>query len=168
MLFSETQKVRQPWIWAILIASWLVMIVIFSYGINQQLVHGVPFGDSPMSDNGLIITFILVFVLESGLLVFFSAIKLTTRIDRKEISYRFFPLHRSFRKIPWDLVRSCKVVTYNPVREYGGWGARLRKGRKAYSISGNNGIKIILKDGSHILIGTKKANELDYYLQRMK
>lgn len=50
--FEEEQRFRQPWIWAILLLSLVVPLIVFGYAFIQQLILNEPFGDKPASDTG--------------------------------------------------------------------------------------------------------------------
>ena len=43
--------------------------------------------------------------------------------------------------------------------EYVGWGLRYGVRSKAYSVGGNTGIEILLRNGKRIIIGTQRAEE---------
>jgi hypothetical protein len=99
--------------------------------------------------------------------------KLSTRIDEEGIQYQFYPFHFSMKKISWDKIEKVAVRTYLPMSEFGGWG--LRGGfffnkckEKAVNISGNIGIKLILKSGKKLLIGTQKESEAKSVLETYK
>jgi hypothetical protein len=50
---------------------------------------------------------------------------------------------------------------YRPILEYGGWGIRCGfKGARAYNVSGNKGVQLILQNGKRLLIGSQKPDEL--------
>jgi hypothetical protein len=72
MIFKETQKFKQPWIWITLIVTGLITTGVFGYGFYLQIITGQKFGNNPMSDNGLIITFLLVLILNTALFLFFG------------------------------------------------------------------------------------------------
>ena len=81
--FKETQKFTQWWLWLILIGTSLIPL----YGIYIQVLLEKSFGDSPMSNSGLII-----FALASFLILFlFYSIQLDTRINKDEILVKFKP-----------------------------------------------------------------------------
>jgi hypothetical protein len=61
----------------------------------------------------------------------FGLEKLTTLINDRGIAFRFFPFQFKFRRIDWGMLNSCEVITYNPIRDYGGWGIRTNKSGKA-------------------------------------
>jgi hypothetical protein len=53
------------------------------------------------------------------------------------------------------------VRTYDPVREFGGWGIRIWVGGpRAYSVSGNRGVDVILYNGERIMIGSQRPRDL--------
>ena len=55
--FKEKQKFTQWWIWLLLIGLGAIAV----YGIIQQILFGVDFGNKPMSNIGLIIFTLFVF-----------------------------------------------------------------------------------------------------------
>lgn len=82
MEFKENQTFTQWWLWLIL----LVILMIPSYGLYQQVYLGEPMGDNPMSNTELIAYF-------GGTLVFvigFRTMRLITHITDKQIRIRFF------------------------------------------------------------------------------
>ncbi len=164
MEYREIQRFRQPWIWIILAAMWIMTVGVFGSGLYQQIWLGKPFGNSPMSDQALIVTFILTFLLVTGLNVLLATARLMIHIDKRLISYRFAPFHRDFRRIAWNNVREAEVVTYRPIRQYGGWGIRLGKEGKAFNVSGNKGLQLVMNNGERLLIGTSNEKELTAFL----
>ena len=148
ILFSETQKFRQWWIWAII-------LIVIGFQVNL-LYHEFEKG-SPEIKKVLLLTFVHVLVV----LIFLYS-KLSTEITENEIMYKFFPFNWSKKSVLWVDVERAYVRTYNPILEYGGWGYRFGlfgKG-KALNVSGNVGLQLELKNGKKILIGTKKQEEL--------
>ena len=99
-----------------------------------------------------------------GLLLLFHVLELTVTVRPSEIDIRFRPLAR--RRIPHMAVRSCEARTYRPLREYGGWGVRRGwKGGWAYNVRGNRGVQLVLDDGSSILVGSQRADDLAAAIQ---
>lgn len=152
-IYREVQKFRQVWIWAIVFAiaglQW--------YAAVEQLLLNRPFGDRPMPDISTII-FLLIFGIGLPALLFFS--QLVTEVRDDGIYIRFSPFHGAFRRIAFTKVKQCEVRTYSPIREYGGWGIRVRCKGKAYNVSGNRGVQIELLNGRRLLIGSQRAEEL--------
>ncbi|NVL91956.1 MAG: hypothetical protein HWN71_02845 [Desulfobacterales bacterium] len=51
-------------------------------------------------------------------------------------------------------------MTYNPLKDYGGWGIRYGRGGRAYNVSGNRGVYLELSNGKSLLIGSLQPEEL--------
>lgn len=158
ILFSETQRFRQWWIWALL----LLVNALMGYGLFKQLYLGQPWGDQPMGNTGLIM--VAALVLAVTLLIY--SIKLETFLRVDGIHVRFFPIHIKFRQYTWDTIRRCYVRHYDPLSEFGGWGIRWGFGNgKAFNVSGNKGLQIEFRDNKKLLIGTRKYEELKNVLE---
>jgi hypothetical protein len=156
--FREVQRFRQPWIWALILPTSLLLVLLFSYGMVTQLFLGHPWGDKPMSDTMLAIFGSFMILLGLGLLYLFFYMELVTEVRNDGLYVRFFPFVR--RTIPFDSIRRCEARTYRPIREYGGWGIRYGGKGKAYNVSGNQGVQLELSDGEKLLIGSQRAEEL--------
>jgi hypothetical protein len=57
-------------------------------------------------------------------------------------------------------VKSHEVITYSPLRDYGGWGIRYGSKGKAYNVSGNRGVRLELSNGKRLLFGSQRPEEL--------
>jgi hypothetical protein len=161
ILFSERQRFKQWWLWFILIG----INGLFLYGIYKQVVVGQQFGDKPMSNTGLFITYGVIF----SLTILFLNFRLDTKIKTDGIYVRFFPIQVTFKYYPWNEISKSYVRQYFPIREYGGWGLRLGifgKG-KAYNISGDKGLQVEFSDNKKLLIGTNKPDELAETLDKI-
>lgn len=155
IVFKETQKFSQWWLWLILIGIGILPIL----GIYKQLIIGEKFGDKPMSDLGLIIFVVFVF----SLIAMFWFVQLKTEIDQNEIRMHFFPLVK--KRVNWKEIKNAEIVNYGFV---GGWGIRLwTKYGTVYNMKGNKGLAIALTDGKKFLIGTQKPEELTAILEKI-
>ena len=89
-------------------------------------------------------------------------------INQKSILYKFSPFHYKYYNIDWIQVDKAYIRTYKPLGEYGGWGIRYAfKNGKAYNVSGNIGLQLILKNGKKILFGTQKPEELKEIIDQL-
>jgi hypothetical protein len=168
MIFKETQKFTQTWLWIIIIFSGLFTIGLMGLGIYQQIIRGHKFGTNPSSDQGLIIGFTLILLLFVSVAILFRSASLTTFIDDNGITYKFFPFHFRDQQIGWEEIERYEVVKYAPLLEFGGWGIRFNWKGKAFNVSGNKGLRIYLKSGKMILIGTQRDKELTDFLTKLK
>jgi uncharacterized protein DUF6141 len=159
ILFSESQKFKQCWLWMLLIA---VNLFTFS-GVYQQVINGHPFGDKPTSNTELISGACITLLIAILLLI----IRLDLEIKRDGVYVRFFPLHLKFRYYPWSQLSKCYVRKYRPMGEFGGWGLRIEFSGKAYNISGNQGLQLEFTNNKRLLIGTQKPEELTEALNKI-
>ena len=158
-LFSEKQRFKQIWLWLLVLA----LNGFFIFALIKQVVFGQTFGAKPMSNTGL---FIAVGITLLVAILFFS-LRLETNIRKDGVYVRFFPIQRKFKYLPWNTIARSFVRQYNPLGEYGGWGMRGLGKNKALNISGNKGLQLVLEDGSKLLIGTSKPEELTTTLQQL-
>ena len=156
--FREIQRFRQPWVWCLFLSIAFFMFWIFGRGLVQQLITGRPWGNQPMSDTGLVLVALVTFAIVLGVLWLFlmMSLEVEVRSDALHVHFKFL---RNRRVIYGDIER-VEAVQYRPVVEYGGWG--IRRGRKgwAYNVSGNRGVRLEFRDGSHLLIGSQHPVEL--------
>lgn len=159
LVFSETQKFDQWWLWLILIG----LNGLFVFGVFTQIIAGGKFGNLSATDIVLLAVTIFMFLLN----ILFFNFRLETRIQTDGIYVRFFPFHKSFKHYSWDVIDQSYVRKYSPVREYGGWGIRTGQKGEAFNISGNQGLELEFKDGGRLLIGTNKPEELSAALNKI-
>ena len=69
-----------------------------------------------------------------------------------------FPLYR--RRIALADIASAEAVTYSPIADYGGWGIKGPSGNSALNARGNRGVRLTLRDGKRLLIGSQKPGVL--------
>jgi len=160
IVFQEEQQFRQPWISLGIGASLLGLLPLW-YGVYQQLVEGIPWGDNPTSDDVLVLITTGMTGLILGVMVLFVKSRLVVTIGSEGIEYRFFPFHRRIHTVPWSEIGNAYVRTYRPIVEYGGWGIRYGLRGKAYNVSGNQGLQLELKNGKKVLFGTQQPQEME-------
>ncbi len=151
--FHEQQKFTQGWLWLIVIGVLLLSL----YGLYQQFIVGVPFGDQPMSNAELAL--FSISMLSAPALI--AMMQLNTEIDNHEIRMAFVPFVK--KRIRWDDIKQREVVDYGFV---GGWGIRpwTRYGT-VYNTRGRHGLAIELRNGKKLLIGTQKIGELTAFIK---
>lgn len=151
---------KQWWIWLILAFANISLI----YGSIKQLFFDESYGINPADDAWLLIITVLVLLITVGV----ALLKLETMIDKTGIYVRFLPFQQKYKTFKWKSVESYNVRTYNPIVEFGGWGYRIAGRRKrAYNMYGKMGLSLLFRDGSKVLIGTQKPEELDEYLSEL-
>jgi hypothetical protein len=160
-LFYEEQSFRQTRL-RILTA---IPPVALTLGVIWQVALGHRWGKQPMSDTGLIVWSIFLWLVYLRLM----RVKLITEINPEirpgELRVRMRGLWRSIR-IPLDKVTSASVVTFDPVRDWGGYGFRHTKKGTAYLAGGGEGVELRLTSGALVLIGSRRSAELARAIER--
>lgn len=151
ILFQEKQQFRQTWLWLLLIGILLVAL----WSLVQQVVLQIPFGNNPAPDFALVLFTLLPLVF----IWLFGIMYLKTEITNEEIRVQFYPFLS--KTINWEEVEEAYVRQYKPLAEFGGWGIRFSTRGKAYNVSGNMGLQLVLKNGKRILIGTQLPEEME-------
>lgn len=169
LIYREEQPFRQSFIPWIIFAAILFMIGSFGVAFYQQLYLGKPYGDEPMSDNGLIWSSIISFIVMSAVFISILSGRLVTEIWSDGIRYKFPPLIRKMRHIPLTEIVSAEVTKYKPIAEFGGWGWRKRflTRKTAFNLSGRIGVRVIMKNGSQIMFGTHQQDEMKRAVDKM-
>ena len=107
------------------------------------------------------VSLIIVTIINFGMTLLFFSFRLETIITTESVSVRFFPFHIKPVVITKQQIKNAFVREYKPIREYGGWGLKGSSKNKAYNVSGNVGLQLILKDEAKVLIGTNNHDELE-------
>ena len=157
VLFKETQRFNLFWPAIVLIP----LLILFSYRVFIGVSTGFNVSLSHWAEIGFLVLIVLI------LITVFSA-QMETTITEKTVSVKFFPFLVTSKNIHWEEVESAFVREYNPVSEYGGWGIPFLKvstvrglgSNRALNVRGNQGLQLLLKDGSRLLIGTQRPEEL--------
>lgn len=157
ILFSEEQGFTQWWLWIII------------YGVLGSLFYTTY--QSYEASGSLFQTDTLTLLLMSILLpALFYALKLKTRITTEGIYVRFVPFHWKEKFISFSELSDCYVRQYSPIGEFGGWGIKYGLGGagKVYNVSGNMGLQLVYQDGSKLLIGSNRTEEIQKILADLK
>jgi hypothetical protein len=104
----------------------------------------------------------------TGLLLFLAVflLHMTTEVTPTDVRVWFgwAPFYR--RVVALHEVRRVEPTTFRPIGDYGFWGIRSgRDGERALIARGNRGVRLELADGSLLVIGSQRADELALAIQ---
>lgn len=63
-------------------------------------------------------------------------------------------------RIRWEEVEETAAVVYPPLREFGGWGYRLRGQKQAWTARGDQAVVLRLRDGREVFVGSEHPARL--------
>jgi len=150
-LFYERQSFRQWRIRLLLAIPPLILTLLAIW----QVGLGHPFGKQPMSNGRMIGWAMFLWLVYLRL----ATVRLVTEVRAGELSVAMRGLWRS-RKIPATDIKSVQVVSFDPARDYGGYGIRSTRQATAYLAGGNQGVRVELKRGLPVVVGSERAREL--------
>jgi hypothetical protein len=106
---------------------------------------------------------LLGLIIGTGLLLFLAVflLRMTTEVTPSDVCVWFgwAPIYR--RVVTLDGIKRVEPATFRPIADYGFWGIRSgRDGERALIARGNRGVRLELADGSLLLIGSQRPEEL--------
>lgn len=151
-VFTETQKFNKTIIWAIMIISLSLLF----------LVPILPFVGNKIT-NGIWASLLVL----TGVITLLASVRLQIRIDRTKLMFRYIPFINSWKTYSFDEIQEIKLIKYNSLREFGGWGIRYNFDSWLYNTGGRYGIKVIVGNKKFIL-GTYKPDEASKAIEQFK
>lgn len=145
MSFEETQRFRHSKLWILLVIAL------------------IPVLSSVAASSRPLIGYISIGIILLGITLLYFA-KLEVEVKEDYVSVRFFPVHLfSPRKIHIEDIESFEPEEYSPLKEFGGWGWRWFpfRHKMAYSVAGDEGVRLTMENGTEIMIGSLKPEELE-------
>lgn len=158
ILFKEEQTFVGTWIFYLVLGIVIIAIIgtilpLLMNGGKEQSMAGVIIGT----------------LSGAGVICLLSFSKLRVTIDEHAIYYQYPPFIVKKKKLIQADIKDLHVRTYQPIREYGCWGYRIRPGgRKALNVSGNKGLQLTLANGKDLLIGTQRPEAINHAVKRLK
>jgi hypothetical protein len=91
---------------------------------------------------------------------FVFSITLRTEVRADGVYVKFWPIHRSFRHVPWTDIERLEAIEYNSLTRAGGWGLRMTANEVTYNVGGSEGVAIERDGKRDVLVGSSRAEEL--------
>lgn len=84
--------------------------------------------------------------------------RLTTTVTPEALTLRYGFLYSA--RVPLSDITNAAAIVYRPVRDYGGWGIRGSRKRRAVNTRGDRGVLITRSDGGTLLVGSQDPRGL--------
>lgn len=104
-----------------------------------------------------------MFALHLLFYVFFGVFRVRLTRTSLLLSFGWFPIIS--RLIAFDEIGSAEAVTCHPIRQFGGWGIRFGKGKRAWTMKGDRALRLELDDGTVFYVGSETPERL---LERLR
>lgn len=168
--FEETQRFREN-SWLMVLSGVGLLLPMLSIGsqLYWQLEEGKPWGNKPLSDEGLILVFLVVLISCSVAAFMMFSMTLETRVDSEGIHYRFFPL-----KPKWRTIEKSQIATHTVLKGFhpfthGGLGyhwSPIRR-RQSFRVRGSSLLELVLASGRKIILGTQRPADLELAVKKL-
>ncbi|QDV37014.1 hypothetical protein [Tautonia plasticadhaerens] len=94
-------------------------------------------------------------------------LKMTTEVHPGDLRLWFGLLPTYRHVVPLAEIRAVEPVRYRPMADCGGWGIRrCRNGERVFTARGDRAVRVTLQDGSTLLIGSQRPEELARTLEQ--
>ena len=120
-----------------------------------QVVLGHPWGKQPLSNGNIIGWTVFLWIVYFRLIT----VRMVTEVRDAELVVSLRGLWRA-RHILLNDIRAAEMITYDPERDYGGYGIRTGRFGKAYVASGQRGVRLRLVKGGTVIVGSQRPEEL--------
>jgi hypothetical protein len=148
------------WSYVLVGAMALITVVLFSW-FRQAPAAGV---NAP---SGLGRSLFLLVGVGLPAILLLGVLRMTTLVVPGEVRVWFGWIPTFRRNLAITSIERVEVVQFRPIVDHGGWGVRwARDGERVFTAKGNRGVRLYLHDGSRILIGSQRPEELARLIDR--
>jgi hypothetical protein len=85
---------------------------------------------------------------------------LTVEVRHDEIFLKLGSGHVFRERVPYERIERLEALRYRPLVEFGGWGVRGTKQRKAWTARGDRAVVLHLVDGRELYVGSDHPQRL--------
>jgi hypothetical protein len=124
-----------------------------------QVGLGHPWGKQPMSNGNVIGWTIFLWAIFFRLVT----VRLVTEVRDGQLVISLRGFWRS-RRIRLSEIQSAEPISFDAVRDYGGYGIRTGRFGKAYIAAGSRGVRLKLANGATVVLGSQRSEELAGFL----
>jgi len=168
ILFKEEQGMNHPRLIIVLpVIFFVIVICAISWWVHFSY-RGQAMVWEAVSNSELLILGAVLFLTLGLLLAYVYSCKLKIKISDKRIWISYPPFRGNWKKLNKAEIKRYQIRKYSPWREYYGRGFRNHWiYGMCYTISGNIGLQLYLKNGKKILIGTQQKQGIKYAMEKM-
>ncbi len=153
-MYRDVQRMRDSRVYRLVLIVTSTVTAIFLVGVYVQVIKGHPWGTSPMSNRGLILTFLFIVLMNFLTAALLRSMELVVEVRDDGIYYRLKPFQSSLKRISFAEIER---IEFPRGLKYG-IGVHFGLKWKAYTIT-NNQVKIVLRNGNSLILSVKNIPE---------
>lgn len=154
--YKETQRSRKTEVW--------ILVVIFLGLVVYNALRDLPYQQDTGKLAFTFTTYLVIILAAVALLWYYNSIQFTLTINEKGIRYKYFPWHSRKERIKWEDIAAYELVKTPKWGAMSGWNVSYDLRETVYTCSGYNGLRIHLKNGRTIFLGTQHFDELEKFM----
>ena len=165
--YEEEQSLKSNrWLYVCMLTLTLGALLPLIHGIYWQVVKGIPWGQKPMSDEGIIALTVVVFVIGCLVTWLLVSMKLHVIIDTEGVHYRFFPDSSKWSTISKEEIIDFEVQRKNIFFRFGHHAKWFTKA-KTINVNGDFHLSLFLKNGKKIQLGSRNPEGLRWAMRKL-
>jgi len=110
---------------------------------------------------------VLAMFLLGSVLVYFLTIRMETTINKKGISYQYFPIHYKKQRISWDEIERVQLTEIPLSSQLSGWNVQFFRTKSICVGAADKGLTLDLKNGKQLFIGLNNLEKAEAILNRL-
>jgi len=157
VVFKEQQRFSNWILWLLLISMavgvwfWFISSVVLGGSSSPGLQESIA------PDWFIVLVWAIVGIIIPG---FIFTLRFDIEIQNGEIVFQYFPFHVKPKRLSIKEVQNYKIVRYDPLGDYGGWGVRKKVNTIGYITPSDRGVIVLLDDEMQLTFGTDQPKEL--------
>ncbi|PHN04006.1 hypothetical protein [Flavilitoribacter nigricans] len=94
-----------------------------------------------------------------------GSLKMTVRINRQGVFFKYVPFHFSEQFIPWEKISEWELINVNALMDFGGIGIRYSRTKKGFIINSKSGLEIRKTDKRIIVLSVNDTQGAEAVLR---
>lgn len=127
-----------------------------------QVILGHSWGKYSVSNANIVGWTVFLWIVYFRLLT----VRMVTDVQNRELVVALRGLWRK-RRVPAADISDVEVITFDAERDYGGYGIRSIRGGTAFVAQSGQGVRVRLRAGSALVIGSQRADRLAAILRKL-
>lgn len=157
IIFKEQQRFSNWILWLLLISMavgvwfWFVASIILSTGVSTGMEESI----TPA-------WFVVLVWIIVGIVIplFVFILRFDLQIEDGEIKFQYFPFHIKPKRLSIKEIQNYKIVRFDPLGDYGGWGIRKKANTIGYITASGRGVIVLLDGEMQLTFGSDQPKEL--------
>jgi hypothetical protein len=167
IFYEEEQRLKDnQWLYVCMLTLTMAALLPLIRGMHLQIVQGEPWGNKPMSNEGIIALTVFIFLICGLVTWIMISTKLHVIIDADGVHYRFFPHEPRWCMVSKEEIMDFEVEKKNLFTLFGHHRKWFVK-TKTMNVNGNFHLALFLKNGKKLQLGSRNPEGLRWAMKKL-